>query len=299
MKDIIAWLLKNEEAARQIYQTAAGIFVNDKRFHDFLETLAEDEALHVRIMEKAREVLPEKTIPTDHAILLDDATRHKIDHHIAHIIDIIENGTLTKKTMLEYIICAERSEWNHIFMCVVNALKQKYSGFATVGPKLQHHLRCIDHYLETTGENFEAIDALQDLKPVWDEGILVIDDSPEITELLEEFLSRTGHVETAPDGTEALLKAIRRYYAVIISDINMPGMNGMDFFQNLESFYKDVAERFIFMTGFPTPDVVNFCRRRNIPLVRKPFKLNELSDCVYKLLESNIRRKPLQEIAFS
>jgi len=41
---------------------------------------------------------------------------------------------------------------------------------------------------------------------------------------------------------EALLKAIHRYYAVIISDINM--------------------------TGFPTPDAVNLCRRRNIPLVR-------------------------------
>ena len=77
----------------------------------------------------------------------------------------------------------------------------------------------------------------------------------------------------------------------------MPGMNGIDFFDNLESFYKNIAERFIFMTGFPTPYVVKLCRRRNIPLVRKPFKLNELSDCVYQLLESNIRRKPLQELA--
>lgn len=296
MKDIIAWLLKNEEAARQIYQTAAGIFVNDKRFHDFLETLAEDEALHVRIIEKAREVLPEETISTDHIILLDDATRHKIDHHIAHIIDIIENGTITKKTMLEYIICAERSEWNHLFMHVVDTLKLKCPGFASVGPKLQHHLRCIDHYLETTGGNTELMGAFHNWKPVWDEGILVIDDSPEITELLEEYLSRTGHVETAPDGAEALLKAIRRYYAVIISDINMPGMNGIDFFHNLESFYKNVAKRFIFMTGFPTPEVVNFCRRRNIPLVRKPFKLNELSDCVYHLLESNIRQTSSQEL---
>ncbi len=296
MQDLIAWLLKNEEAARQIYRTAAAIFVNDTCFHDFLETLAEDEALHVRIMEKAQQVLTEETIHTDHAILLDTATRNQVDHHIAHVLEMIEKGALTKKNMLEYIICAEGSEWNHLFMCVVNALKQKYSGFATVGPKLQHHLRCIDHYLETIGGNTELMGVFHNWKPVWDEGILVIDDSPEITELLEEYLSRTGHVETAPDGAEALLKAIRRYYAVIISDINMPGMNGIDFFHNLESFYKNVAKRFIFMTGFPTPEVVNFCRRRNIPLVRKPFKLNELSDCVYHLLESNIRQTSSQEL---
>lgn len=297
MQDIIKWLLKNEEAARQIYKTAAAIFRKDKHLCDFLETLSEDEALHVQIMETALHLLQKETILTDTIIRLDDETRNKVDGEIAHIREMIATGNLTKKAMTEYIIRAELSEWNHLFMYVVNALKQKCPGFSTVGPKLQHHLRCIDRYMETTGESSEARGAFQNWTPVWDEGILIIDDSPEITELLAEFLSRTGNVETAPDGAEALMKAIRRYYAVIISDINMPVMNGIDFFNNLESFYKNVADRFIFMTGFPTPDVVKFCRTRNIPLVRKPFKLNELNDCVYKLLESNIRRKPLQELA--
>ncbi len=297
MKDIIGWLLKNEEAARNIYKTAAAVFISDNHFRDFLEKLAEDEALHAQIMKAALCLLERKNLPADQTIILDGKIRSPIGRNIDDIQNMIKKGNLTKKIMLEYIIRAEYSEWNHIIMYVVNVLKQECSGFATVGPKLQHHLRCIDHYLETTGKYDEVTGAFRNSEPVWNEGILVIDDSPEITELLEEYLSRTGHVETATDGAEALLKAIRRYYAVIISDINMPGMNGIDFFHNLESFYKNIAERFIFMTGFPTPYVVNLCRRRNIPLVRKPSKLNELSDCVYQLLESNIRRKPLQELA--
>jgi len=289
--------LKNEEAARNIYKTAAAVFISDNHFHDFLEKLAEDEALHAQIMKAALCLLERKNLPVDQAIILDGKIRSPIDRNIDDIQNMIKKGNLTKKIMLEYIIRAEYSEWNHIFMYAVNVLDQECSGFATVGPKLQHHLRCIDHYLETTGKYDEGTGAFRNSEPVWNEGILVIDDSPEITELPEEYLSRTGHVETATDGAEALQKAIRRYYAVIISDINMPGMNGIDFFHNLESFYKNIAERFIFMTGFPTPYVVNLCRRRNIPLVRKPFKLNELSDCVYQLLESNIRRKALQELA--
>lgn len=102
-----------------------------------------------------------------------------------------------------------------------------------------------------------------------------------------------GKVETAPDGAAALSKATRQYYAVIISDMSMPVMDGIDFFKNLESFYKNVAKRFIFMTGNPKPDVVKFCRIKKIPLIIKPFGLNEMTDCVYKILENNVRRKPL------
>jgi CheY-like chemotaxis protein len=296
MKEIIDWLLRNEEAARQIYATAAVVFREDKRFCEFLETLAEDEALHVQVIETARDLYRQKTEPIDDAILLDPDTKSKIDGHIESIRKIIESGNLTKKAMIEYIICAERSEWNPIFLFVVNTLKQECPDFSTVGPQLQHHLRSIDQYLETTGEKIDSGEALRALKPVWDEGILIVDDALEITELLSELLSQTGHVETAVNGAEALRMAVHRYYAVIVSDINMPVMNGIDFLTNLESFYKDVAERFIFMTGYPDPDVVTFCRIKNIPLLRKPFGLNELNDCVYQILENNVRRKPLREL---
>jgi CheY-like chemotaxis protein len=296
MKDIIDWLLRTEEAARQIYSTAAAFFLEDKSFSEFLKTLAEDEALHVRIMKIAHELYRKETDPIGDAILLDPDTKSKIDGHIESLQKIIESGNLNKKAMIDYIICVEHSEWNPIFLFVVNTLKHECSEFSTVGPKLQHHLRSIDQYLETTGEKIASSEALLSLKPVWDEGILIVDDAPEITELLSELLNQTGNVETAPNGAEALKKAIHHYYAVIVSDINMPVMNGIDFLTNLESFYKDVAERFIFMTGYPEPEVVTFCRIKNIPLLRKPFGLNELNDFVYKILENKIRRQPLREL---
>jgi CheY-like chemotaxis protein len=299
MREIMEWLLKNEEAAQKIYETAAEFFREDNRFHIFLKALAEDEALHVRIMGTALNFLRKKTGPIEEAILLDLDTRSRIDRHIAHIQDVIAMGNLSKKAMTEYIINVERSEWNKLFMYVVNTLKTECPEFSTVGPKLQHHLRSIDRYMETAGGNKKLTGAFRALKPIWDEQILIVDDSPVITELLSELLSKVGNIETAQDGAAALSKSIHQYYAVIISDISMPVMDGINFVKNLESFHKNVAERFIFMTGFPNQDVVDFCLMKNIPLLRKPFMLNELNDCVYKILENNVRDKPLQQLALN
>src|SRR3990172_2554673 len=144
MREIIEWLLRNEEAALKIYETAAEFFREDNLFSEFLKALAEDEALHVRIMGTALNFFRKKTGPIEEAILLDLDTRSRIDRQIAQIQGIIEMGNLSKKAMTEYIINVERSEWNKLFLYVVNTLKAEYPEFSTVGPKLQHHLRSID-----------------------------------------------------------------------------------------------------------------------------------------------------------
>lgn len=59
--------------------------------------------------------------------------------------------------------------------------------------------------------------------------ILVVDDEPEVCEYLEDFLGRRGHqVSSAFNGKEALekIKALRPH--IVLLDILMPGMNGLE-----------------------------------------------------------------------
>jgi CheY-like chemotaxis protein len=296
MDELIDWLIKNEDAARQIYEEAAVIFREDKRFCELLTVLAEDEALHVRIVDLARTYLHDHSQAVTGDVLLDVETCNKINGHIRHIREMLSTGTVTKNDMLDYILCTERSEWNSLFMYVVNTLKSVSPDFPEVGPALQHHLRSIDQYIEECGYTPVAIESFRRLDPAWNEAILIAEDCEVITELLAELLSRYGEVDTALDGTTAFEKAMRRYYAVIISDINMPGMDGITFFQNLEKFYSSVADRIIFMTGYLKPEVIQFCRVRNIPLLSKPFSLSELQSRVFQILDNNIRQKPLKEL---
>ncbi|TDQ08665.1 hybrid sensor histidine kinase/response regulator transcription factor [Pedobacter metabolipauper] len=59
--------------------------------------------------------------------------------------------------------------------------------------------------------------------------ILIVDDNPEIIELLKDSLSNNYQISAAADGANGITKAKAEYPDLIISDIMMPGMNGIDF----------------------------------------------------------------------
>ncbi len=58
---------------------------------------------------------------------------------------------------------------------------------------------------------------------------LVVDDDPHIRDLVARVLRRHGYdVRTAADGTEALAEVARDVPAVVVSDLVMPGMSGLE-----------------------------------------------------------------------
>jgi CheY-like chemotaxis protein len=79
--------------------------------------------------------------------------------------------------------------------------------------------------------------------------VLLIDDEPSILDVTRIFLERTGafSVETTLSGAEALEKIDSMNYDVIISDYEMPGMNGIELLKALKSRGVDVP--FIIFTG--------------------------------------------------
>jgi len=62
--------------------------------------------------------------------------------------------------------------------------------------------------------------------------ILVVDDSPVVRAMMEDFLDDLNYeVSTAADGLEACRKVGENTYSLIITDLNMPGMDGIMFAQ--------------------------------------------------------------------
>ncbi len=64
--------------------------------------------------------------------------------------------------------------------------------------------------------------------------ILVVDDSTTMRQMVAFTLSSAGHeVTEAPDGSKALVAAKQKKFDLVITDVNMPGMNGIDLVQSL------------------------------------------------------------------
>src|SRR3990167_8883059 len=80
--------------------------------------------------------------------------------------------------------------------------------------------------------------------------ILVVDDDPEIADLLAEILTTDGHrVDTAANGRLALAQLETRTYDVILSDLSMPVLGGPEFYRELERRDPQLCRRVAFLTG--------------------------------------------------
>src|SRR5580658_4081769 len=127
--------------------------------------------------------------------------------------------------------------------------------------------------------------------------LLVVDDEPSISELLEISFRKEGHkVEVVSNGQAAKRRLAAQVFDIVISDICMPDMNGVELLQ----YTKEVSPStiFILITGVPTVDTaidaVNFGADRYV--VKGDRLLDELRPAVKRIAENQALRKEAGEL---
>src|SRR4029450_3713627 len=71
--------------------------------------------------------------------------------------------------------------------------------------------------------------------------VLIVDDEPLILEVLSEHFKNDFDVETAPNGADALGAILRRRPDVVLLDINMPRMNGVEVLRDIKQIDDSIA----------------------------------------------------------
>ncbi|KHK00946.1 sigma-54-dependent transcriptional regulator [Desulfovibrio sp. TomC] len=106
--------------------------------------------------------------------------------------------------------------------------------------------------------------------------VLVVDDDPHILEVLEVRLVSAGYdVITATDGLEALDVLSRKAVRLVISDIRMPGMDGMRMLEEMEK--RNIKLPIIFLTAHGSiPGAVFAIKHGAVDYLTKPFDGQEL-----------------------
>lgn len=117
--------------------------------------------------------------------------------------------------------------------------------------------------------------------------ILAIDDEVGIRELLRSELTRQGYaVDTASNGEEAIEKVKIEKFDIIISDIKMPKMDGIETLAAIKKISPETEV--IMITGYATVEnAVRAMKEGAYDFIQKPFNLDELSILIEKALEKS------------
>jgi DNA-binding NtrC family response regulator len=114
--------------------------------------------------------------------------------------------------------------------------------------------------------------------------ILVVDDEPSVQDALGWLLRAEGYqVATVGSGEEALARIEQQEFDVIVSDIRMPGMNGLEVLERSRALNPGAGV--ILITAYATVDTaIEALRRGAGDYLEKPFGLDELKLSVQRLL---------------
>lgn len=127
--------------------------------------------------------------------------------------------------------------------------------------------------------------------------ILVVDDDVDICDYMQLVLNQSGYeVSTTTDSTEALDELRRNEYHVVILDLMMPEVNGIELLEEIRNFDRDIA--IIIFTGYPSVDTAVMSLRYKVDdYIRKPFDIDEFNKSLERILrEKGLLTDPEEEL---
>jgi response regulator RpfG family c-di-GMP phosphodiesterase len=115
--------------------------------------------------------------------------------------------------------------------------------------------------------------------------LLIVDDEKYIRDILADFLGMEGYqVRTAADGAAALTELQQAHYDLIISDLKMPRMGGIELLEAVGTAAPNALT--VIMTGFGTVETaIDAMKRGAYDYILKPFKVEEVIHVVQRGLE--------------
>ncbi|PIU42297.1 MAG: hypothetical protein COS99_01035 [Candidatus Omnitrophica bacterium CG07_land_8_20_14_0_80_42_15] len=125
----------------------------------------------------------------------------------------------------------------------------------------------------------------QDPGPKTNKKILIIDDEPQLVESIAVRLKASGYaVSTAPDGVSGINKFKEAEPDLVILDIMMPGLSGLDTLRELKQLNSGVPV--IMLTAYGTPQsAIESLRLGAYDHLAKPFNSETLLEIVKKALQ--------------
>ena len=117
--------------------------------------------------------------------------------------------------------------------------------------------------------------------------VLVIDDDPSVRQVVRFLLAAFGYEShTAADGPSGLVELARGGWDLVVTDLEMPEMNGWHVIEAIRQRVPTMP--IVMITAFSDPDVMRRAGELGVPVIAKPFAMATLKAVVGEAL----RRTP-------
>ncbi len=288
IEEVVSWLKSVEQRVGSVYTKAAEYFINkDEEFAGFLGKLGEDEKLHAAFMTMISEKLTKikKTILLD--VILDEKTVDDIEGLLGKFENVLAQKSISKKQIIEYMARAESCELNPVFLYIAGTFGRMNREAEYITSEIQSHLWRIQDFIGTLNRELKPSVNIDAFTSVWDSKFLIVDDNEPLRKLIGSLLSYRGYAEVASGGSEGMEMVRKHFYNGIVSDIEMPGMDGLEFYRQAVEYDPRLRQNFLFYSAEITPRREKYLHKNNIPYLHKPFGLTEFHNIIDRFLRGN------------
>lgn len=282
MNQQINWQAEREEEIASLYSSAAGRFADHPEFSRFLLTMAGQERDHGSFLRQLLQ--PEFAVTPGTPLRYDPIIKQKTEEMIAASWQTLATEGLTEGAMLELVVRLEFSEWNNFFLLTMNWSGQSDNEFRRMLSEIELHRKTLENYLLQVAAADDLYQIIYSLAPLWKKRILIVDDDPIIARLLAIIMTPYGDLEVTTRPADALDHLRRRHFDVMISDVCMPEMDGIELYQEAIKLDPEIAKHFLFFTATNHKEHLRFIAEHHIPILRKPVSLKVLQETMTSLL---------------
>jgi DNA-binding NtrC family response regulator len=121
--------------------------------------------------------------------------------------------------------------------------------------------------------------------------ILIIEDDEEMRSLLKDFFEEEGlETDSVNNGSEAFRKLVKESFDLIITDIRMPGLTGLDILPGIKKLHPEAP--IIVITAFGTEEVHRRAIERGATAyLEKPIHFHKLKTMIHEIISSQEKNK--------
>jgi CheY-like chemotaxis protein/rubrerythrin len=285
MSDIIIWLIGVESSAANLYEEAAIVFREDKDFSRFLSLMAEEERDHEKILQKASATISDDEMKRA-SFYFDDHFRNKIEAPFSRAWRLSKDNALTKTAMVNVLAEAEFSEWNAVLIYtldLLNVLDEEIQKFII---EIEQHRMRAQEYLTSLPDGDSILQRVRRLPASDSKRVLIVESNHSVARMLEALAEDQVEVFIANNGQEGITYLRQGHFDLIVSEIDLPVMSGVEMFKQALEKDSTIGRRFVFFTCTENKESLEFVRSSQALVLPKPSPVKAVCKMMNDVLNS-------------